>query len=66
MNFLAGLGRAVAIVVIVGFCVILGAFGSCWITNTGWKPEAGTVLVIGALVGLILGVVAVTLLFRRP
>ena len=66
MNFLDKLGRAVAALVIIGVWVLLGSLGSCAIANAmEGTSKAGWVMAIGAFVGLVLGVVVVSRLFRR-
>jgi hypothetical protein len=71
MKLLRILGRALAILVMVGFCLLLGILGSCWLTGqTTTDPVApgsdyDQAIVRGAVVGLVLGIAAAVYYYHR-
>jgi hypothetical protein len=71
MKLLRGLGRALAILVIVGFCLLLSLLGSCMIAAqidpdpSMLGPAYQWATTIGICVGLALGIAAAIYTYRQ-
>jgi hypothetical protein len=71
MKMLRRIGQALVVLVIVGFCLLLGLLGSCMIAAridpdpAMLGPAYDWATMIGAGVGLILGIAAALYYYRR-